>query len=302
MEQGKQLNTHSSFVPKGDIMRLVLLTAISILLVLLLNSSCEPTLQSGPSENGTVEQETSASCTEGMVKDAAGTCITQTSDEPGDVPLPPAETNATKSDDKSSEDKSTALKTEDASDDKETGDDTTDDQEEEDETHPVTPPAPESLFPGLDARSPRSSENSLTDFPIPFMDDGDRDYVLVWSSGSAGAACQINLDSVLRSMSAKRVFEEQLVESWDEMQGKNLVVIGNACNNRLAKEILGNPDPCDDGLVTGKGYVHLVVYDGEHYALLIMGKTNSDIVDACKVMGAGDLVMHGTEDSFDLEG
>lgn len=168
----------------------------------------------------------------------------------------------------------------------------------EEKSQDEVPPVPNSLFPGLDPAD--AEEYSLGDFPAPFNTESDgSDYVFVWASGSAGAACQINLDGVLGSMKAERVFEEQLIEKWDKIKGDNLVIIGNSCNNRLTKEIFGNPDPCDDGLVEGRGYVRLVLYDGEHYALLIMGKTNSDIVDACKFIGAAEL--EGDEDSFDLQ-
>lgn len=267
---------------------------IILLAMLVIVSSCtdiqdgfgNATIANASGDNVSLKQaQAEDSCPDGMVRDASGACVPDDAKEGSKTiisppPLPPMQEKNDKQEQQNNQ--------------KQTVPDVPDDESEDTQDEL---PMPASLFPGLDPAVP--DDYSLSDFPLPFLTDEGRDYVFIWSSGSAGAGCQINLGGSLDSMKATRYFEEELVSKWDLIKGNNLVIIGNACNNRLAKEILGNPVPCDDGLVAGKGYVRIVLYDGEHYALLIMGKTNSDIVGACKALG--DVELTGVDDSFSIE-
>ena len=178
---------------------------------------------------------------------------------------------------------------------------------------PVPPPLPPSPrgIPGDDGSDvsdePELPENFLTvdaalsgdlsDLPEPFLVSGERDYTLVWSDGSVGVGCQINLDGAFSSLQAERVSQEDLLDEWPDLQSKNLIVIGNACINKLTAAILGNPEPCDQFLRAGRGYVKLYEFQEGGRVLLIMGKTDSDTLSACKKIGEG-LVMEGNDVVF----
>ncbi|MFH1916934.1 MAG: hypothetical protein ABIJ21_06760 [Nanoarchaeota archaeon] len=137
----------------------------------------------------------------------------------------------------------------------------------------------------------------LSDLPEPFLVNGMRDYSLVWSSGSVGVGCQINLEGEFSTLQAQHVSQEDLVDQWPDLRAGNLIVIGNACINKFTAAILGNPEPCDQFLRTGRGYVKLYELAEGSRVLLIMGKTGSDTLNACKKIGEG-LAMEGNDVVF----
>ena len=73
-----------------------------------------------------------------------------------------------------------------------------------------------------------------------------------------------------------------------------MIVVGGACVNTVAAELLDNPDDCTEGLVQGKAIIKLFK-NGNKIAMLVAGYNSNDTTLAGKVIAYRWAELSGTE-------
>ena len=100
----------------------------------------------------------------------------------------------------------------------------------------------------------------FSEYPDFFIKDGKLDVVIVVGekapSSHVLAQTQVAL-SLSSNVAEKPVGLTKLDNEVGEINETNLISIGSACVNRVTKEILNDPEPCDKDLVPGKATIQI---------------------------------------------
>ncbi len=97
-----------------------------------------------------------------------------------------------------------------------------------------------------------------------------------------------------------------LASEIDDPLERDLIVIGNPCNNEIAGVLLGNPAYCEKGFTEGEGIIRLYNYRG-HVQMLVAGYSNLDTRKCARVLANYDeyalqgkeVIVYGTSTTYD---
>ena len=145
----------------------------------------------------------------------------------------------------------------------------------------------------------------LSDFPSPFIDDGDDDVIFVVGA-EAPVEDVITLSELRGTMqvmlgSAQFSTSSQLDEDIDALAGTNFIIIGDACTNTLVAQLYGNPWPCEDAF--GHDYGVLKLFEvGDSTVLVIGGSSAQGRHDAAAALAAYDAYTGFSGDELLVDG
>ena len=162
--------------------------------------------------------------------------------------------------------------------------------EESPETEPIeeTNATIEPEDTGMDERQAEETEEEMfvitaepADYDLknyPDMFSGD---TIIIVGNEAPASDVVSATYIQNSLGGK--VKSVLASEIDDISGKNIVSVGNACNNRITAEIIGNPKDCMAGLEEGVGRA-AIYKNGDKLAIVIDGYSSVDIRRAAKLM------------------
>ncbi len=130
---------------------------------------------------------------------------------------------------------------------------------------------------------------TLANYPYPFVNYPDFNANFIVGNGSSALVVS-NLD-ILRPLVFQKHGEGYspkalLANQTDSIANKNVILTGNACQNRFVKQLLipaGNPD-CTDGIKVNQGLIRLHKTGDETYALIVAGYAEKDTRAAAQVL------------------
>ena len=71
----------------------------------------------------------------------------------------------------------------------------------------------------------------------------------------------------------------------ESIQGKNVILLGSACENRhVAALMKPSPDACRDGLQPGVGLLRLYQTGPDTYALVVAGYSSDEVRQAARIL------------------
>lgn len=126
----------------------------------------------------------------------------------------------------------------------------------------------------------------LSDYPDFFVDNGKLDVIIVVGdkASSSHALAQTQIALSLTNLIGKRVIGlTKLASEVDKISEVNIISIGNACDNDVSLEILGNPKPCDRGLESGKATIEFF-QSGNSFHLVLNALSDKGIKKVADVM------------------
>ena len=131
----------------------------------------------------------------------------------------------------------------------------------------------------------------LGDYPMPFVNQGGFHIIGVVGDKSE-AEDTLSLSNVLTSLQfygntlglgKESKGMSRLSSEITDIYNENIISIGNACNNSITDEILGNPTVCSRGLEAGIGKIIIKSLNGKTQ-LIIEGGTSTDRRNAANVL------------------
>jgi len=133
--------------------------------------------------------------------------------------------------------------------------------------------------------------DDLSNYPDFFVDDDSLDVTVVVGNGAPAShvIAQTQIILSLTNFIGKRVLGlSKLSSDIDEIDDANLISIGNACDNEISAEILGNPEPCDLGLDEGKATIEFFE-SGKNVHIVVNALTDKGIKKAAAVLSNYEL-------------
>ena len=128
-----------------------------------------------------------------------------------------------------------------------------------------------------------NSDVDLSSFPdFLFNKDGELEDLAFIIGSSAKAEEVIGMIDIALMIYAEQLERTGSIKpipsyfdtSWQ--RAKNLIIIGNPCNNAAAAAVSGYPKDCMDGLYPGEGKIKLIEHGSGNLAILIEGATALD--------------------------
>jgi len=150
----------------------------------------------------------------------------------------------------------------------------------------------------------------LSDYPDIFVDGRYLDVVLVVGE-AAVAEDVIAVSDIAISLQQNTGIDvgPTKLSSQVDLYSQNVIVVGNACTNEAAAELLGNPSNCFSNLEEGESIIRLTK-EGESYQLLVGGYSETETRDASRVLvdfdsydfrGTEIKITESGDGNFDLE-
>lgn len=129
---------------------------------------------------------------------------------------------------------------------------------------------------------------TLKDYPKPFVVDKKVNSVIIVGSNSAGATVAAGIDIirgwVYNSSSPGYNTQAKLDTEVDTINGKNAILLGNACENKFTDQLMKPKRDCHDGLDPGMGLIRLYQTGPSTYALVLAGYTGEETRKAAQIM------------------
>jgi len=116
------------------------------------------------------------------------------------------------------------------------------------------------------------SAEDLSDYPNLFIRGSSLDVITVVGDKAPAThvIAQTQIALALTGKINKRVPGlTRLSSEIDRFENINLISIGNACDNPISAEILGNPGPCSAGLERGKAAIELYEAESGKYHMVL---------------------------------
>ncbi|MEK6874252.1 MAG: hypothetical protein AABX52_00715 [Nanoarchaeota archaeon] len=137
---------------------------------------------------------------------------------------------------------------------------------------------------------PNLSNITLASYPYPFVNYPNfNTQIIIGSNGSAElviAGIDIIRPLVFKQAGKGYSTQALLDTQLDTIKNKNVILIGNNCENRFTRELLlppTNPD-CHDGFKPTSGIIRLYKTGENTYALVIAGYTSKDARSAAQIL------------------
>lgn len=128
----------------------------------------------------------------------------------------------------------------------------------------------------------------LSEYPDMFMKGNRLNLLIVVGKGAAAEDVVGAIDIAASLMQASQQDEFESIARLDEevldvIYDYNVILVGGPCANTAAAKIMDYPANCNEGFEFGKAIIRL--YDhGEHFALLVAGRTALDTRRATNVL------------------
>jgi hypothetical protein len=163
--------------------------------------------------------------------------------------------------------------------------------EESPETEPIEEETNATIEPedtGMDERQAEETEEDmfvitaepadydLKDYPDMFSGD-----TIIIVGNEAPASDVVSATYIQNSVGGK--VKSVLASEINDISGKNIISVGNACNNRITAEIIGNPKDCLSGLEEGVGRA-AIYKNGDKISMVIDGYSSVDVRRAAKLL------------------
>ena len=118
------------------------------------------------------------------------------------------------------------------------------------------------------------------DYPDVFIKNGKLDAVIVVGNQAPASdvIAQSNLIQYFIGYGVSTAGSAKLSSEISAID-QNMILIGGACNNPLTAQILGNPQPCNEGIQPGKPLIKLF-RNSIYFHLVVAGYTEKDTRDA----------------------
>lgn len=127
----------------------------------------------------------------------------------------------------------------------------------------------------------------FSEYPDFFIEDGKLDVVIVvgQKAPSSHVLAQTQLALSLSSkVNEKPVGITKLDNEIGEINETNIISIGSACLNSVTREILDNPEPCDNGLVPGKATIQILETEDGKVHIVLNAYSEEGIRRAARVL------------------
>lgn len=134
----------------------------------------------------------------------------------------------------------------------------------------------------------KESKITLANYPAPFVVNKKVNTLIVVGSQGTGADVAAGIDIIRgwefngsnQGYDAKAKLDKEV----DSLQGKNAILIGNACENSFVASLMKPVRDCHDGLEQGVGLLRLYQTGPDSYAIVIAGFGSEEIRHAAKVL------------------
>lgn len=120
------------------------------------------------------------------------------------------------------------------------------------------------------------ADYDLKDYPDMFSSN-----TIIVVGNEAPASDVVSATHIVNSLEGKA--KTLLASEIDDISSQNIISVGNACNNRMTAEIIGNPKNCLAGLKEGVGRAALYK-NGDRIALVIDGYSAVDVRRTAKLL------------------
>jgi hypothetical protein len=126
----------------------------------------------------------------------------------------------------------------------------------------------------------------LDDFPDMFSSN-----TVIAVGNEAPASDVVSATYIVNSLNGN--VKSVLASEISSITSQNIISIGNACNNKITAEIIGNPANCMAGLEDGVGRAALYK-NGNKIALVIDGYSNNDVRRTAKLLEEAPYKLSGS--------
>lgn len=132
------------------------------------------------------------------------------------------------------------------------------------------------------------SNLSLRDYPNPFVVNKKVNTFIVIGSQGTGSSVTSGIDIIrgweYNGSNERYDTKARLDKELESLVGKNVILIGNACENTHVHSLMKPVRDCRDGLEPGVGLLRLYQTGPESYALVVAGFGSEEIRHAARVL------------------
>ena len=134
----------------------------------------------------------------------------------------------------------------------------------------------------------KQSNLSLKDYPAPFVQNKQVNAFIVVGSQGTGADVTAGIDIIrgweYNGSNPGYDTKARLDKELESIQDKNVILIGNACENTHVAALMKPIKDCRDGLEPGIGLLRVYQTGTNTYALVVAGYSSEEIRHAAKVL------------------
>lgn len=130
---------------------------------------------------------------------------------------------------------------------------------------------------------------TLKDYPNPFVIDKKVNAMIIVGSNGAGPSVAAGIDLirgwVYNGSNPGYNTQARLDTEVETIDGKNVILLGNACENKYTDQLMKPKRDCRDGLDPGMGIIRLYQTGPSSYALVLAGYSGEETRKAAQIMG-----------------
>lgn len=134
---------------------------------------------------------------------------------------------------------------------------------------------------------------TLASYPYPFVHGDDFESELI--VGDKGTSKEVQAASAIATSLNAGTIYGTLASEISTIKNKNVILIGNPCNNRFVAQLLPYENDCLEDYEEGEGRLSLFVTgqsEAKHtYALVVSGYSSDDIVRAAEILAGYEFNM-----------
>ncbi|MEA2036618.1 MAG: hypothetical protein U9O94_03865 [Nanoarchaeota archaeon] len=135
----------------------------------------------------------------------------------------------------------------------------------------------------------------ISDFPFPFIEGNNfNGLIIIGDRASAESAMSAN-DILMALQYSNSEGESDIIKKIDisspklvseivDFKEQNVIIIGDPCENKITKEIIGKDGDCKNDLIIGEGVIQLFDTGKENVALLVTGGEPRDTREAAHIL------------------